>query len=450
MFLRTGFLFVLQLRVTAGYQRSRQVPFPGFFFDYNKHGEDWVQGSCPSRIRQSPIDFDDASPPTAKLNYEYKVVKAPFDISSNGKVFSGNFAKRGVGGITFDNSHWDLLNINFHSLSEHTFHGVHKPVEIQMVHKHPTGDALVIVAIPLESPTPIGFLQKSNRSFALRKQTPIMEKIAQGPYKVPNPLSPKHNPNLQVFLRSALPNPDETVKAQVSEMEPLDLNELMEGGIFMEYAGSLTAPPCSEIVTWFVRRDPIMASDEQILVIHDELYRYSNSQGNFRATKPLANRPITVRQAVEEKPELAPPDPSIPIGPNPRMDNEKRAMEAAQNSLATAKAARDYVNDLDRRMQAAAIAHSNALAPDLFPENPAKKGAYKTTTSPPPVMDFAAQGEMMAKSIATAAKEAIFDAAKRISVEAKRAAAEAAKEATQIAKGGGALPGAPASAYDLH
>merc|ERR1719335_316998 len=102
------------------------------------------------------------------------------------------------------------------------------------------------------------------------------------------------------------------------------------------------------------------------------------------------------------------------------------------NSLATAKAARDYVNDLDDRMQKAAIAHANALAPDLMPENVAKAGAYKTTTPPPPVLDMEKQSEIMAKSIATAAKEAIFDAATRISVEAKRAAAEAAKEAAHM------------------
>merc|ERR1719335_800691 len=97
------------------------------------------------------------------------------------------------------------------------------------------------------------------------------------------------------------------------------------------------------------RRESIKVSDEQILVFHDELYRISNSKGNYRTTMPLQNRPITIRQAVKERPEIPPPDPAIPIGPNPRLDNEKRAMEWAQNSLATAKAARDYVNDLDDR-----------------------------------------------------------------------------------------------------
>jgi hypothetical protein len=284
------------------------------------------------------------------------------------------------------------------------------------------------------------------------QQNPVLEKIAQGPYFVPNPDLPSHNSNLQAFLRSAMPNPEEIVKAQVSENTPFDINELMEGGIFLEYAGSLTAPPCSEVVTWFVRRDPIKASDKQVLVIHDELYRITSSKGNYRATMPLQNRPVVIRQAVEERPTVVPADASVPIGPNPRTDNEARAMEWATNSLNTAKAARDYVNDLDSRMQAAAIAHANALAPDLMPENPQAAGQKAGPTPPPPPVDLSKQAEQIAKDISTAAKEAIHDAALRISVEARNAAAEAAKEASKMAAGGGmpVLPGAggaPAAAF---
>lgn len=448
MILCRGLLFAAHLQLIQGIQRIRhsisadskqQPPDLVNFFDYSQHGEDWVHGSCSSRVRQSPIDFDDVRPPSEKLSYSYKVVKLEFDIANNGKYLSGNMAGKGVGGVTYDNAHYELMSINFHSLSEHTFRGMHTPVEIQLVHKHPTGDSLVTVAIPVESPTPItgygGFLQRSNRSAALMQQNPVIEKIGKGPYMVPDENKPLFNYNIQAFLRSALPNPDEIVKAQVSDANSMDLNEMLEGGTFMEYAGSLTAPPCSEIVTWFVRREPIKASDEQILALHDELYRISTSKGNYRKTMPLRNRPITIRQAVQEKPEVIPPDPAIPIGPNPRLDNEARAMNWAQHSLSTAKAARDYVNDLDRRMQAAAIAHANALAPDLFPENPQAAGGTTPPPATPPPLDIAKQSEIIAKSIATAAKDAIFDAAQRISIEAREAAASAAKEATKMAKG---------------
>jgi hypothetical protein len=33
---------------------------------------------------------------------------------------------------------------------------------------------------------------------------------------------------------------------------------------YVHYAGSLTTPPCSEGVDWFVMTDPILATDEQV------------------------------------------------------------------------------------------------------------------------------------------------------------------------------------------
>lgn len=464
MFSPALFVFLTFLQLAEGNRRTHQytvaagsAPAPALF-NYFQHGDDWVQNSCKSRARQSPVDFEDyLAPPSGKLSYFYKVLKKEFDIGSDGQSLTGNFAGRGVGGITYDKAHYELLHVNFHSLSEHTFDGKHHPVEMQLVHKKEGSDQLLFVAIPIDSPTPItgaaGFLQRANRSSTSLRQNPVLEKIAAGPYFAPNPEWPSFNVNLQSFLWTALPNMDEIVKAPINEAAPLDLNTFLEGGNFLEYSGSLTAPPCSEVVTWFVRRNPIMASDQQIVVLHDELFRMTSSKGNYRTATKLNGRPLTVKQAVKEKPEIEPHDPSIPIGPNPRTDNEQRAMEWAQGSLKIAKAARDYVNDLDNRMQAAAIAHANALAPDLMPENPQPIGAKAGTPPPPPPVDLTKQSEEIAASIAKAAKDAIFDAAQRISVEATAAAASAAKEATKIAQSGGqnlpgglSLPGAPAAA----
>lgn len=484
-----GLVVVAYLQLAEGTRKTvgsaATVDSSGNFnFDYNRHGEDWVQGSCASRARQSPIDFEDyESPATGKLSYSYQEVKSEFDIGNNGHSISGQLAGKGYGGITYDNAFYNLMNINFHSLSEHTFRGMHKPIEIHLVHKRSDSDALLVVAVPVESPTPIGgsggglankvFLQRSNRTVApvvahevhgevfggatsiistsssREQQGPIQDKVAAGPYKVPSPDLPSHNPTIQAFLRAALPNPGEVVKSHVSELTPMDVNQLLQGGTFMEYAGSLTAPPCSEIVTWFVRRDPLMASDDQVVVIHDELYRISTAFGNYRTTMPLQNRPIAIRQAVKEEPPLTAPEQAIPLGPNPRTDREFRAMKWAKDALAIAQHSQNYIRDLDTRLRSAAIAHANALAPDLMPESVKNgEGAVPASepTGPAPI-DIAKTAESMAKSISEAAKEAIADATRQISVEAKAAAAAAAKEATQMV--GGALPplpGAPGAA----
>merc|ERR1719265_1908355 len=489
MMLLQGLSFVAYLQLAEGARKVLDSTAivdssSNFNFDYHRHGEDWVQGSCASRSRQSPVDFEDyQSPASGKLSYSYQEVKTEFDLSNNGHAISGNLAGQGYGGITYENAFYNLMNINFHALSEHTFRGMHKPAEIHLVHKKSDSDALLVVAIPVESPTPIGgvgggmankpaFLQRSNRSAApvvaravqgevfgapysyastsssREQQNPLQNKVAAGPYKVPSADLPSHNPTLQAFLRSAPPNPGEIVKAQVSELNPMDINQLLQGGTFMEYAGSLTAPPCSEIVTWFVRRDPLMASDDQVLIIHDELYKISTSFGNYRTTMPLQNRPIAVRQAVKEEPPLKAPEMVIPLGPNPRTDREFRAMKWAKDALAIAQHSQNYVRDLDQRLRNAAIAHANALAPDLMPE-------HVLTGAPPPdagpggtqPIDIAKTAEGMTTAIARAAKEAITEATHQISIEAKAAAAAAAKEATAMAAG--AMPpiaGAPGAA----
>merc|ERR1719161_3373557 len=177
----------------------------------------------------------------------------------------------------------------------------------------------------------------------------------------------------------------------------MDVNQLLQGGTFMEYAGSLTAPPCSEIVTWFVRRDPLMASDDQVVVIHDELYRISAAFGNYRTTMPLQNRPISIRQAVKEEPPLTAPEMAIPLGPNPRTDREFRAMKWAKDALAIAQHSQNYVRDLDQRLRNAAIAHANALAPELMPDDlhadgGAAAAAGETGATP---MDIANTAESM-------------------------------------------------------
>merc|ERR1719321_1176462 len=373
------------------------------------------------------------------------------------------------------------MNINFHAVSEHTFRGMHKPLEIHLVHKRSDSDALLVVAIPVESPTPIGgpggglankpqFLQRSNRSLARQpvahgevfggntvnlvntgqgpSPAPMPDKEGPGPYKVPDASLPKHNPTLQAFLRKAPPFPGASVKAQVNELTPMDINTLVQGGTFMEYAGSLTAPPCSEIVTWFVRRDPLMASDEQVLILHDDLYASSSAFGNYRTTMPLQNRPIGIRQAVKEEPPLTAPEMAIPLGPNPRTDREFRAMKWAKDALAIAQHSQNYVRDLDTRLRNAAVAHANALAPDLMPEH-VKAGAPPPPVNEPSVepVDIAKVADSMSKSIATAAKEAIADATNQISIEARAAAMAAAKEATALAAGAmPAIPGAPGAA----
>lgn len=57
---------------------------------------------------------------------------------------------------------------------------------------------------------------------------------------------------------------------------------------FYSYRGSLTTPPCSQIITWLVGAAPIAASGEDIQFFWDLMY------GNARLTQPVNGRPVSL------------------------------------------------------------------------------------------------------------------------------------------------------------
>jgi len=211
---------------------------------------------------------------------------------------------------------------------------------------------------------------------------------------------------------------------------PMDLNSFVQGGTYFEYAGSTTAPPCAEIVTWLVRREPLLASYAQVKALHDGIYALTGAQGNFRDVQPLNDRPISIRVAVGENPPLNAESiralpPSLSVHP----DKGFTAMRWAKDALRVSGSASDYIQDLDRRVRNAAQAHSNALSPQYATT------LTMTTTSPlnmlsaTPNVDAETEVKSMTATIAAATKYAIASAVQQISLEARASAIEAAKEA---------------------
>jgi carbonic anhydrase len=411
-----------------------------FSYDYAHHGMDWLQGLCSDHERQSPVNFDVLdTQPTGKMHYAYEIVKSSFELANNGHTFSADFSGLGYGGMTYEENWYNLMNINFHSLSEHTFKGVHYPLEMHLVHKKYNSDDLIIVAVPIT---------QNNESLAaaliqerVNRQVPggLPEGSPQH-YYPPNEKEEFWNPQLQKFMRVALPLINQKSVCPVSEEEPLNLNSFLEGGIYFEYAGSLTSPPCATNVIWLVRRNPVLAAESQIRIMSDNIFQMTADYGNYRAVLPINGRPVATRVGIEETMPPAPDMPSLPIGSFPRTDREFQAMKWARDALRLSKTASDYVYGLDTRLQKAARAHVDALAPDLH--------IIPTTTPAPAVKemsptDMAKTAANMAKAIATAAKQAIHDASEQIAKEAEMAAREAAKEAAVKAGKEIALPTNP-------
>ena len=198
--------------------------------------------ACETGKNQSPIDLSrfveaDLEP----IAFAYK--PGTTEILNNGHTVQINYAPGS--GITVDGRTFELKQFNFHAPSEHTFNGKHFPLESQLVHADKDGN-LAVVAVMFEM----------GRNNALL--SPLW-------MKMPNKKGDKN----------ALPK-----QYDVSAMLPSDRD-------YYRFDGSLTTPPCSEGVLWFVLKQPAIASKPQI-------DRFTEVMGhpNNRPVQPLNEREV--------------------------------------------------------------------------------------------------------------------------------------------------------------
>jgi len=225
---------------------------------WGKLNHDWRM--CLKGNQQSPIDLSGAKRqnfdgmelgfPTAhlKIIHQTHVV----DAIDNGHTIQINYD----GGETFKigNESYALRQYHFHSPSEHTVNGRRYPMEMHLVHLSKDKNIAVIGVFVAEG--------RHNEAF----------------HKIWSNLPKKkgqevHHENIQVDIDRLLP----------------------QNRVTYRYSGSLTTPPCSEKVRWFVYAEPIEMSREQI-----EAGR-KIFDGNNRPIQPLNNRPLLYDADIEVK-----------------------------------------------------------------------------------------------------------------------------------------------------
>lgn len=174
--------------------------------------------------RQTPIDLQVASVKSANNNQKLLAINyqpSPLDVINNGKTIQIKYQPGSF--IECDREIFELLQFHFHHPSEHSINGKLYDMELHFVHRHQTGNLAVI-----------GVFFKAGA----------------------------FNPNLQTIW-DAMPEQEEeenTVKNTIinaSQLLPAERR-------FLTYSGSLTTPPCSENVTWYVMENPVEVSPEQI------------------------------------------------------------------------------------------------------------------------------------------------------------------------------------------
>ncbi len=193
--------------------------------------------------RQSPIDIQTANVVSddqlAKPELHY--ASTPVHIVNNGHTVQFNVS--GDNTAKLDGKDYALLQFHYHHLSEHTIDGKHFPLEVHFVHKHSDNDFAVIGVMFVEG-----------------KENDLLKKY------------------LDKFPKE---------KGEFKADEQIDLADLMPSDLtYYRYDGSLTTPPCSEVVNWYVLKTPVEASKEQIEKFAEILHN------NYRPVQPLNGRQV--------------------------------------------------------------------------------------------------------------------------------------------------------------
>lgn len=190
---------------------------------------------CKDGKSQSPINlvWSKQKMSGSELSLAYKESK--LNVLDNGhsiqfNVDAGSF-------LNHNSNSYQLKQFHFHSTSEHQLSGKSFPLEMHLVHQDATGSLAVL-----------GVLFKEG------KENPMFKKLFS---KLPTEkMKPMMDP---AFIYTA------------SVLVPAKLHHYM-------YEGSLTTPPCTEGVKWFVLNTPVELSKAQI--------------DQFKALYSKNNRPI--------------------------------------------------------------------------------------------------------------------------------------------------------------
>ena len=206
--------------------------------------------TCEIGHNQSPIDIQPNKiesldePVNASIEFNYQSV--PLEVINNGHTVQVNYAKGSS--VKIDGQKYELVQFHFHTPSEHTVQGKAYPMEAHLVHQNDSGEYAVI-GLFIEAGT-------ENKLMAT-----IWDRIpAIGSVK-------------KIGERSI----------DVSRLLPVNQ-------VHYNYIGSLTTPPCSENVNWYVMKEPIQASEQQIEQFR-AMYNF-----NARPAQPLNHRVVRLTE----------------------------------------------------------------------------------------------------------------------------------------------------------
>lgn len=200
--------------------------------------------TCGAGRHQSPVDFRRKSVHKAALPpLQFAYQRVPLRIVDNGHSVQVDYPPGSF--LAVGDKRYELLQFHFHRPSEEALDGRRREMVAHLVHKDGQGQ-LAVVAVLLEAGAP----------------NPLVEVLWD------------HAPPARNSERS-----EDAVQVDAAGLLPADRG-------YFTVAGSLTTPPCSEGVTWFVLKQPATVSTQQVARF---AVRYPM---NARPVQPLHGRVV--------------------------------------------------------------------------------------------------------------------------------------------------------------
>jgi carbonic anhydrase len=199
--------------------------------EWTHHGADngqdeWVnlcQGySACGGDAQSPINITNAVSNNSLDSLSFNYGTTTVEIENNGHTVE--FVCEAGSTVSVGGTSYPLKQFHYHSHSEHQLDGEHLPLEVHFVHQASSDSDAIVVGAFFEQGAENELFAKFLADFPKQKGDPNFEST-----------------------------------------EEIELGTLLPSNkSFYHYKGSLTTPPCSEIVHWYVLKNRITASAAQL------------------------------------------------------------------------------------------------------------------------------------------------------------------------------------------
>mmetsp|Transcript_119748 Transcript_119748/g.344109 ORF Transcript_119748/g.344109 Transcript_119748/m.344109 type:complete len:455 (+) Transcript_119748:1-1365(+) len=282
-------------RLLGGFSGGTCLGAPDGYWDYVEGGQNWNIGQCCQGHGQSPKNLSSMTSAFAdpnKLFWGYHIVEKPVQIMNTGRVLTALLGSA-TGGVYLGTEFPRVLvdtyavwKLEIHTPSEHTFDGMQVPLELQIFHRRRG----VVDDVPYPGDVAVvsfGFTGGGRDSTFLSALHQGELPLQAGQETLVNTQAPAQLNFAELFG----PGRDGTAVAS-----------------FWSYTGSLTSPPCSSGVHWFVRQDPLLALPATLAEFREAIAAITplaqKQVGNARLLQPLCGAKKVARQSEDVSQQL--------------------------------------------------------------------------------------------------------------------------------------------------